>query len=383
VTPLASVADQRRRARRRLPRLVFDFVDGGAEGEVTLEANRAAFDALRFSQPCAVAPPPRSLATTVLGTELSMPVLIAPCGAARVVHPEGEVALARAAAAAGVAYVFPHVAGHPVAAATVAHDRLWYQLYLIGGRSCAEPALRRAWDAGCRVLVVTADGGARGLNERNVRNGLVALARGRPREAAPFVGQLLRRPAWLTRFARDRGRFDMPNVSGPGGEPVSHRDVITGRIVGPGVAWDDLAWIREAWPGPIVVKGVLRAEDARRAGDEGVAGLIVSNHGGRQLDGAPATLGVLEEIVQAAGDCIEVMVDGGVQRGADVVKALCLGARAVLIGRASLWGLAVGGEAGVAQTLAFLRDGIDRTLGLLGCADLSGVHRDLVAWSSR
>jgi isopentenyl diphosphate isomerase/L-lactate dehydrogenase-like FMN-dependent dehydrogenase len=377
--PVASIADQRSRARRRVPRVVFDFVDGGAEAETTVNANRAAFDAMTFRQPCAVAPPLRSLETVVLGTRLSMPVLIAPCGSARIVHPDGERALARAARDAGIAYVFPHVGGYPVDAIDAAPGAPWYQLYLMGERAWTEAALERAWAAGCRVLVVTADGGARGVNERNVRNGFGPLLSGAPLNAVPYVPQLLARPAWLLRFARDPGRFDLPNLAGPNLPPVTHRDVLAGRVAGPGVAWSDLRWIRELWPGDLVLKGVLRADDARRAAAEGAGAVIVSNHGGRQLDGAPATLPALQDVVAAVGDQLEVLLDGGVQRGGDVVKALSLGARAVLIGRASLWGLAIGGERGVLQTLELLRAGIDRTMGLLGCAQIADLSPDLVS----
>jgi isopentenyl diphosphate isomerase/L-lactate dehydrogenase-like FMN-dependent dehydrogenase len=376
---IANIGDLRDVARRRLPRLVFDFVDGGAEGEVTLRANRAAFDALVFRQPSAVAPPTRETAVEVLGTRLSMPVLIAPCGAARVVHPEGERALARAAQAAGIAYVFPHVAGWPLQEMPTKAN-LWYQLYPIGPRPAIEAAIARAADAGCPVLVVTADGGGRGMLERNVRNGLAPLARGLSPESAPYLPQMLVRPRWLTRFLRDQGRLDMPNVFGPGTPPASLRTSMGGAARATGFTWRDFEWIRSAWSGPIVLKGVLSGDDTRRAAAAGAQGVVVSNHGGRQLDGAPATMRVLEEVGKAAGGELEVLLDGGVERGADVVKALALGARAVLIGRGSLWGLAVDGQRGVGQALEILRAGIDRTMGILGCAAIADIARSHVAW---
>jgi isopentenyl diphosphate isomerase/L-lactate dehydrogenase-like FMN-dependent dehydrogenase len=310
-----------------------------------------------------------------------MPVLIAPCGGARVVHPDGERALARAAEAAGIVYVFPHVAGHALTSMQVSARSLWYQLYPIGGRTVSEGALERAQGAGCDVLVVTADGGGRGVNERNVRNGLAPLARGLSRESARHVGQLLARPAWLARFACDRDRFGMPNVHGPGRAAASLRVSMAGGAGGPGISWSDFDWIRPAWAGPLVVKGVLSGDDARRAAAIGASAVIVSNHGGRQLDGAAATLRVLEEVANAVHGELEVLIDGGIERGADVVKALALGARAVLIGRASLWGLAINGEKGVAQTLSILRDGIDRTMGLLGCSDVSMIGLEHVSWA--
>jgi isopentenyl diphosphate isomerase/L-lactate dehydrogenase-like FMN-dependent dehydrogenase len=375
--PPASVADLHERARRRLPRVVYDFVAGGAEAERTLRENREAFEAIGFRPSAGIATAPRDLRTEVLGEQLSMPVLIAPCGAARIVHPEGERALARAAAAAGTVYVYPHVASRGLAEVTGEGVRLWYQLYLVGGRAAAEAALHSAAASGCRALVLTLDGGARGVNERNIRNRLNQLVAGSVAERVLQLPQLLSRPAWLAAFMRDRDHFAMANIASPGAAPLVFPDLLRGRVPQGFLDWSDIAWIREAWKAPIVAKGVLTAEAARRALDAGVDALVVSNHGGRQLDGSPATIRALEEVASAANGA-NVLLDGGIERGADVVKALALGATAVLIGRASLWGLACGGQAGVELVLTMIRDGIDRTLGLLGCSSPQQLRRELL-----
>ena len=351
-----SIEDMRRLARQRLPKLIFDYIDGGAEGEVTLRENRSAFEAVTFRPRQAVSTARCDLRTRVLGCELSIPIVLAPVGYCRVMHPGGEVAAARASGDAGTAYILSTVSGHRLEDVKAAsRGPLWYQLYLTGGREAAEDAMRRAQAAGYSALVITIDTTVIGLREREIRSGMEQMLRGSNWSRIPFLPQFLAHPGWLARFLLDGGLPRMPNIitADRGALRVSQAHTAIGRGA---FAWEDLRWIRELWRGPIAIKGVLSADDARRSVDEGAAAVVVSNHGGRQLDGVPASLRVLPEVVSAVGDRAEVWMDSGIRRGADVVKALCLGARAVLCGRAYAYGLSAAGEAGVARTLEILRD---------------------------
>jgi isopentenyl diphosphate isomerase/L-lactate dehydrogenase-like FMN-dependent dehydrogenase len=368
---VVSIEDLRRLAERRVPKLVFDYIDGGAEAEVTLRENSRAFDEVSFRPRQAVSTPQCDLRTRMLGFELSMPLLLAPVGYCRVMHPGGEAAAARAAGAAGTAYILSTVSGQRLEDVKAAsRGPVWYQLYLTGGREAAENALQRAQTAGYSVLVITIDTTVIGLREREVRGGMDQLLRGSIWSRIPFLAQFLARPRWLTRFLLDGGLPSMPNIVTPdsGALPISKAHTALRRAA---FAWEDLRWIREQWRGLIVIKGVLSADDARRSLDEGAAAVVVSNHGGRQLDGAPAALRVLPEVVAAVREQAEVLMDSGIRRGADIVKALCLGARAVLCGRAYAYGLGAAGESGVARALEILRDDMERTLKLLGCSSVS------------
>lgn len=373
-----NIADLRRVAKRRLPRVVFDYIDGGAEGEWTLHENSRAFEAVTFRPRCAVAVPSCDLRTVVLGTPLPMPLILAPVGSSRLIHPRGEESAARAASAVGIPYVLSTFSGcrlEDVAAASTAP--LWYQLYLAGGRDCALPAIERAQAARFSALVVTIDTAVAGMRERDFRNGVKELLSGKIRSMLPFLSQLLVKPRWLAGFIADGGLMRFPNVIVPGRGPMLYADV-TAALEQSVVTWQDLKWIREAWSGPIVIKGVHSREDGRRAVDEGADALVVSNHGGRQLDGVAPSLQILPEVVAAVGDRIEVLFDGGVRRGSDVVKALCLGARAVMIGRAYAYGLGAAGRAGVTRAIEILRADIVRTLKLLGCASIADLDRSFI-----
>lgn len=375
---VVSVPDLRPLAQRRLPRVVFDYLDGGADGEYTLRENCRAFEDVTFRPRHAVSVPACDLRTRVLGFDLAFPVLLAPVGYSRLMHPEGEVAAARCAGRAGTAYILSTISGHrleDVKAAT--EGPAFYQLYLMGGRAAAEASMARARQAGFAALVVTIDTPVAGMRERDSRNGMKELMSGGIFSKIPFVPQILSRPGWLIRFLRDGGVPHLPNVVIPGQGSLPMTDVAAA-LASSTVTWEDLRWIREAWSGPIVIKGVLTAEDARRAIGEGAAGIVVSNHGGRQLDHSPATLQVLPEIVAAVKGEIEVLMDGGVRRGSDVIKAICLGARAVLVGRAYAYGLAAGGPAGVARAIEMLRSEMERTLRLLGCPSISALDRSYV-----
>jgi L-lactate dehydrogenase (cytochrome) len=249
---------------------------------------------------------------------------------------------------------------------------LWYQLYLIGGREAAEAVLVRAERVGFSALVVTIDTPVAGMRERDFRNGMKELAGSNPLAKIPFLPQLLSHPSWLANFFLDGGAPTLPNIIIPGRGPVPLLDV-GAALSRSAVTWNDFSWIRQVWHGPIIVKGVLTGDDARRAVDHGAVAVVVSNHGGRQLDSVPASLEVLPEVVEAVGNQIEVLMDGGIRRGTDVVKALCLGARAVLVGRAYAYGLSAAGAAGVARALEILRADVDRTLRLLGCTSIAAL----------
>src|SRR6266704_6075928 len=373
-----NIEDLRRAAKRRLPRVVFDYIDGGAEDERTLRANCRAFEAVTLRPRGAIATPVCEMGTTVLGTPLTMPVILAPVGSCRLMYPRGEEAAARAAGKAGIICTLSTLSGcrlEDVAAAS--GGPVWYQLYLVGGRDCALRGIERARGAGFSALVVTIDTPVAGFRERDLRNGAKELLSGNLGAMLPFVHQILVRPRWLAAFLADVGLMKFENVVVPGKGPMHYADV-TAALEQSVVTWEDLKWIRQAWNRPIVIKGIHTAEDAHRAVDIGADALVVSNHGGRQLDGVAPTLRVLPEVVSAVGDRIEVLLDGGVRRGGDIVKALCLGARAVLVGRAYAYGLGAAGGAGVARALEILRADLERTLKLLGCPAVATLNQSFV-----
>jgi isopentenyl diphosphate isomerase/L-lactate dehydrogenase-like FMN-dependent dehydrogenase len=377
-----SIDDLRELASRRVPKIVFNYIDGGAEGEWTLRENRRAFDAVTFRPQQAVAVPACDLRTRVLGMELSMPLLLAPVGYLRVMHPDGEIGAARAASRAGVGMILSTVSGYRLEDVKAASTgQVWYQFYLTGGRAAAENAMRRAMDVGYTVLVITIDSTVIGYREREARDGMEQLLRGSAWSKIPFLPDILTRPRWLTRFLLDGGLPSMPNIVTPETGVLRVRDAHTA-MKREAFTWKDMQWIRALWKGPIVIKGVLSAEEAKRSLDSGAAAVVVSNHGGRQLDCVPASLHVLPEVVAAVNGRAEVLVDSGIRRGSDIVKALSLGARAVLCGRAYAYGLAAGGEAGVARAIELLRSDVERCLRLLGCPSVSVLNQSYVRMPS-
>jgi isopentenyl diphosphate isomerase/L-lactate dehydrogenase-like FMN-dependent dehydrogenase len=375
---VVNIRDLRRVAKRRLPRAVFDYIDGGADREITLRDNCAAFDEVIFRPCCAVPVAGCDAGTTVLGTRMSMPLLLAPVGSSRMFYPRGEEVAARAAGEAGLVYILSTLSGcrlEDVKQAT--SGPAWYQLYLLGGREVAEATIARARAAGYGALVVTIDTAVAGFRERDARNGVKELLTRNPFTMLPYVWQFAARPRWLMAFLRDGGLMDFPNVVLPGTGPMAYADVGTA-LEQSTVTWEDLRWIREAWGGSIVAKGVHTAEDARLAVDHGAEAIVVSNHGGRQLDGVHATLRMLPEVVAAVGDRTEVLLDGGIRRGSDIAKAVALGAKAVLAGRAYAYGLGAAGGPGVARAIDILRTDFVRTLKLLGCRSVAELNRSHV-----
>jgi len=360
-----SVAEAQRRARRRVPSSVYRALVAGAERGATLADNVAAFGELGFVPRIATGlPPGRDLSTTVLGRPLSMPVICSPVGV-QAVHPEGEVAVARATAAAGTAMGLSSFASRPLADVVAANPQTFFQVYWLGTRERIAQILDRAREAGAAGLIVTLDWtfahrrdwGSPAIPERLDLKAMAQLA-----------PQAVIRPRWLLEWARSGGipQLTVPNLTPPGGEALTFFGAYGEWIGTPLPTWADIAWLRETWGGPLMVKGVMHVEDARRAVDAGATAISVSNHGGNNLDGTPASIRALPGVVEAVGGEIEVLLDGGIRRGSDVVKAVALGARAVMIGRAYLWGMAANGEAGVKNVLEILRGGIDETLVGLG-----------------
>jgi isopentenyl diphosphate isomerase/L-lactate dehydrogenase-like FMN-dependent dehydrogenase len=375
---VVNISDLRKGAKRRLPKVVFDYLDGGAEGEVTLRENCRIFDDVTFRPRHAVSHPDCDLRTTVLGHEISLPFMLAPVGYSRLMHPGGEVAAARAAGKAGTGYILSTISGHKLENVKAGSTGpVFYQLYLMGGRAAAEASIDRARRAGFAGLFLTIDTPVSGIRERDPRNGMKELLNPGLFQKLPFAGQFLTHPGWLSSFLRDGGVPPLENVVLPGKGPMPLTD-IANALAASTATWKDLTWIRQIWNGPIVVKGVLTGDDGRRAVDEGAAAIVVSNHGGRQLDCVSASLRALPEVVAAVNGRIEVLMDGGVRRGTDIVKALCLGARAVLCGRAYAYGLAAAGEAGVTRAIEILREDIKRTLVLLGCPGIANLDSSYV-----
>jgi isopentenyl diphosphate isomerase/L-lactate dehydrogenase-like FMN-dependent dehydrogenase len=370
-----NISELRDLAGKRVPRVVFDYLDGGSDDEVTLRRNCEAFGSIGFRPRHAVDVSKVDLRTTVLDFELSFPAILAPVGYSRLMHREGELAAAAAAAENGTAYILSTISGHRLESVKAASSGpVWYQLYLLGGRVAAEAGIERARNAGFSALVVTIDTAVSGLRERDCRNGMKELLAANPLAKIPFLPQFLARPRWLAEFLLDGGLPQLPNIVVPGQGPLPLLDV--GAALGrSAVTWEDFRWIRQAWSGPMIIKGVLTGDDARRAVDHGASAVVVSNHGGRQLDYAAASLDALPEIVAAVGNKTEVLMDGGIRRGSHIVKALCLGARAVLVGRAYAYGLAAAGKPGVMRALEILRLDVERTLKLIGCPSVAELDR--------
>ena len=378
-----SMGDLQALARRRLPRMIFDLIDGGAEDEVTMRANEDAFAAITFRPNTLVDVSERSLKTTVAGMELASPVVLAPAAGTRVVHPEAERAVALGAGSRQVPYVVTARSSFTIEElAAVARGPLWFGVEVIPDRELMQSLLERARKADYAALVFMVDAPVAGGLERSLRRAAIP-AKYTPRN----VLDAARKPKWGIGFLRTAHLIAARNL---GEAEVRRRfpprPVVPGQALssGPKRSWDDLARLREAWDRPLVVKGILSPDDAARCVDLGADAVVVSNHGGRLLDGAPATVSVLAEVVAAVGGRADVLLDGGVRRGTDIAKALALGASACLIGRPYHYGLAAAGEPGVARAIDILTAELDRTLAFLGCttvAQLSPTHVRTPPWS--
>jgi pre-mycofactocin synthase len=370
-----TVEEARRRARRRLPHSVYMALVAGSEKGITLRDNVAAFSELRFTPPhIANLPASREMATTVLGQEISLPVIASPTGV-QAVHPEGEAGVARGTAEAGTAMGLSSFASMPVETVAEVNPKLFFQVYWSGGRDKILERAERARRAGAKGLIVTLDWsfsngrdwGSPSIPEKmNLKTML------------QFAPEGIVRPAWVADWLRHGGLPDLtvPNMASPGEQPPTFFGVYGEWMTTPPPTWDDIAWLREQWGGPFMVKGIERPDEARRAVDIGATAISVSNHGGNNLDGTPASIRALPSVADAVGGQVEVLLDGGVRRGSDVVKALALGAKAVMIGRAYLWGLAANGPAGVRNVFDVLRGGIDSTLLALGHSSIGDLTPD-------
>jgi pre-mycofactocin synthase len=369
-----TVAEAQRRAKKRLPRSVYLALVAGTEKGLTSADNEAAFDEIGFRPHVADLPAKRELATTVMGQDVSFPVLVSPTGV-QAVHPEGEVAVARAAAAEDTAMGLSSFASKPVEAVAAANAKLFFQIYWAGDRERILARAERARAAGAKGLIVTLDWsfatrrdwGSPPIPQKiDVRNAL------------KFAPEVLRRPGWLATYLRSGGipELSVPNMALPGEAAPGFFDAY-GEWMGTALPrWEDVAWLREKWGGPFMVKGISRPDDARRAVDAGASAISVSTHGGNNLDGTPGAIRSLPAVVEAVGHEVEVLLDGGIRRGSDVVKAMALGAKAVMIGRAYLWGLAANGERGVQNVLSILKSGMDEALLGLGKSSVHDLTRD-------
>ena len=367
-----TVAIAQQRAKRRLPKSVYGALIAGSERGQTIEENVAAFAELGFAPHVAGLSAHRSLATTVMGQEISMPVLISPTGV-QAVHPDGEVAVARAAAARGIGMGLSSFASKPVEDVAAANPKTFFQMYWVGSREQMLARMQRARAAGAVGIIVTLDWSfshGRDWGSPSIPD-QVDL-----KTALRFAPDVLRHPRWLAAFAK-AGIPDLvvPNMVNRGEVGPTFFGAYGEWMGTPPPSWEELAWLREQWDGPFMLKGVMRVDDALRAVDVGVSAISVSNHGGNNLDGTPAPIRALPAIAEAVGDQVEVLLDGGVRRGSDVVKAVALGARAVMIGRAYLWGLAANGQAGVENVLDILRGGIDSALLGLGHSSIAELSR--------
>jgi pre-mycofactocin synthase len=383
-----TVAEAQRRARKRLPRSVYSALLAGSEKGITYDDNTAAFSELGLAPRVAGMHATRDLATSVMGQAISLPVIISPTGV-QAVHPDGEVAVARAAANRGTVIGLSSFASKPVEEVVAANPQTFFQLYWSGSRETLLRRMDRVRSAGAKGLIVTLDwsfsnGRDWGSPVIPERMTLKAMAR--------LLPQVITRPKWLMTFAKSLHIPDLttPNLAEPGQEAPTFFDAYGEWMHTPPATWDDVAWLRKEWGGPFMLKGISRIDDARRAVDAGVTAISVSNHGGNNLDGTPASIRVLPSVVEAVGSQVEILLDGGIRRGSDVAKALALGARAVMIGRAYLWGLAVNGQAGVENVLDILRGGLDSAVLGLGHSSIhdlcpddlaipSGFHRALGA----
>jgi isopentenyl diphosphate isomerase/L-lactate dehydrogenase-like FMN-dependent dehydrogenase len=371
-----TIEDVRAIARRRLPRAAFDFVESGADDELTVQWNREAFDSLQLMPRVLRDVSTVDTSVSVLGETLRLPLILGPAGVVRFVHPQlGEAAVAAGAAAAGIPYVLPTMSTTSIErVAEVEGARLWFNLLLWRDRGISAQAIARAAEAGYRVLVVTVDVPVSGSRPREKRLGVTMP----PRLRASTIAEAMLHPGWWSAFLRGEP-FRYPNVSNDIAKPLTAVERVDGNFDA-SATWSDVEWIRERWHGPILIKGILTPDDARRAVDAGVEGIVVSNHGGRQIDHLPPSIEVLSDVVDAAAGELEIFLDSGIRRGSDIVKAVALGARACFVARPYFYGLAAGGQRGVEHVISIFQDELVRTMKLVGVTTLAELDPGYVRW---
>ena len=372
MAPITCNEDLRRLAMRRAPRAIFDYVDRGSYDEATLRGNRADFDALKLRQRVMIDVDRRTLATTMLGEPVAMPVALAPTGLTGILHPDGEILAARAAQAFGVPFTLSTMSICSIEAVAAAVEKpFWFQLYVMRDRGFAASLIERAKAAGCSALMLTADLQIQGQRHRDIKNGLTVP----PKLTLGNALDVLARPRWALGMLRTPHR-NFGNLAGHipgGGKGLATLSQWIASQFDPTLSWRDVEWVRSLWPGRLIVKGILDPDDARCAVDAGADAVVVSNHGGRQLDGAPSSIAALPRVAEAIGGRCETWLDSGVRSGQDVLKALALGAQATLIGKAFLYGLGAMGERGVATALELIRRELDVSLALTGSRDVREV----------
>jgi len=378
----ANVSDLRKISKRRLPGGVFDYIDGAAEDELTLQRNSAAFQNVEFKPRVFRDVSSISLKSTLFGKELDFPLVMAPTGFGRIANSQGELAVARAADRAGIPYTLSTLGTRSIEEiAAVSKGRKWFQVYVWRDRELVREMLERAIAAGFEAIQITVDTAITGRRERDVKHGFTLP----PKIGLSTIVDGALHPGWTWDFITAEP-ISFANVNGKivgdGSDPITLADYINSQF-DPSLSWNDLEWFRSIWKGPIIIKGIQTVEDAKIAADMGIEGIALSNHGGRQLDGAPAPFELLESVVQSVGGDIEIICDGGVRRGSDIAKALALGANACMIGRAYLYGLGAGGERGVDFVIDHLREGLKRTMMLCGAASLSELKPELLRMRSK
>ncbi len=374
----ASVEDLRRVAKRRLPGGVFDYIDGGAEDELALSRNSEAYQEIRFNPRVLRDVSKIDTGTTLLGKPIPLPLVLAPTGFTRIADPQGELAVARAADKVGVPYALSTMGTRSIEeVAEVCSGPKWFQVYTWRDRGLVRSLLERAAAANYEAILLTVDTAVLGRRERDVRRGYTLP----PKVGPGTIVDGILHPGWTMDFLRNDpinfASVATDNPAGDGSSAVTLSEYINSQF-DPALSWSEIEWLRSVWDGPIVIKGVQTVADAELAVEHGVDAVALSNHGGRQLDGAPAIIDLVEPVAQAVGGRVEIIADGGVRRGSDIVKAVALGATAVMAGRAYLYALGAAGEAGVDHVLRFLFEGMERTMALTGAQQVSDIGRDLV-----
>lgn len=376
MAPITHIEDLRQIAKRKIPRALFGYMDSGSYDEFTLRANRSDLDAIKLRQRVLIDVSKLTTATTLLGQKVSMPVAIAPTGLTGLLHGNGEMLAARAAEAAGIPFTLSTMSICSIEdVRAFVNDPIWFQLYVFRDRGFSHSVIERAKAAGCPVLFVTVDLPMRGQRHADIKNGLTVP----PRMTMRNAWDIMTKPVWASTVLRGK-RKTFGNIEAylKGQADMMTAGAWANEHFDSSLNWRDIEWIRSVWPGKLVLKGILDVEDAKTAASAGVDGIVVSNHGGRQLDGGRSTAAALPDIVNAVGDRLDVLFDGGIRSGQDVLRALALGAKGCLIGRAYLYGLAAMGEAGVTAALKVIRSELEVTMGLCGISDVRNVTGDVL-----